>query len=611
VILETLELSLVKSKIIGLALLLLFPFISSRAQYRTVIDKEVGAVFQTPGGFSYGEYGAFIGSAPTGSLDPSALSVLYARFDVFSTSDNTMVRGFPYSALRTYESQQVAAGKAPIFITATYAGKVRPVYFSWSLGLVNGVPTAPSSAWQYAVNVQDPRYVNFWINNYLRPIVWKVSYAVPNVWFELDECAFNFGLYGVLDDTNHFVAGVTWDSPFPQTGTAYLNSVGSFFSQLKALAPDIKTMPNVGTMSDPTQFQPIFANVPGALAENIYSWHASPTSYTRNAWYQQTYSQFSWFGAQGKVGILRAVLPTGDSNALLTSFVVYSLLKGPNFFFAPGSATAVNPNPSEWMGWKSALGGPTANAMSTQESSAGIGYRMYMRQFKNGAVYLNLTGSTQVIQLDARYKHWDPNGNVVTQISIPDTIGTFVVTEPNVLEAPGVSPRFSATATDPMMVTITNNTPGATIRYTTTGTAPTTSSPIYTGPFEISGNAIVQAGAYQTGSNPSWPSAASYTVSAATPTVQFTSESYSGPAGSYFPVLALSAIPNGIVTVSYTVQTPTGAITTGTASFLPGNIYRYFPITVSGAVGTVTTVTINSVTGAGLGSTSTLSYTVQ
>ena len=522
-----------------------------------------------------------------------------------------MVRGFPYSALRTYESQQVAAGKAPIFITATYAGKVRPVYFSWSLGLVNNVPTAPASAWQYAVNVQDPRYVNFWINNYLRPIVWKVSYAVPNVWFELDECAFNYGLYGVLDDTNHFVTGVTWDSPFPQTGASYLNSVESFFSQLKTLAPDIKTMPNVGTMSDPTQFQPIFTNIPGALEENIYSWHTSPTLYTRNAWYSQTYSQFSWVGSQGKVGILRAVLPAGDSNALLTSFVVYSLLKGPNFFFAPGSATAVNPNPSEWMGWKSALGSPTANPMSTQESSAGIGYRLYMRQFKNGAVYLNLTGSTQVVTLDSRYKHWDPNGNLVTQISIPDTIGTFVVTETDVLEAPGVSPRFSSMGSDPIMVTITNNAPGATIRYTITGTAPTTSSPIYTGPFEISGNAIVQAGAYQTGSNPSWPSAASYTVTSAEPTVQFTSGSHSGAAGSFFPVLSLSSMPRETVTVNYTVRTPTGTTTTGTATFLPGNTYRYFPITVGGATGTVTTVAISTATGAVVGSTHTLSYTVQ
>jgi hypothetical protein len=602
----------VKSKVIGFALLLLFPFISSQAQYRTVIDKEVGAVFQTPGGFSYEDYGAFIGSAPTGSLDPNALDIFYARFDKFSTSDNTMVRGFPYSALRTYESQQVAEGKAPIFITATYAGKVRPVYFSWSLGLVNNVATAPSSAWQYAVNVGDPRFVNFWINRYIRPIVWQGAYpTVRNVWFELDECAFNYGLLGVLDDSNHFVTNVTWDSAFPQSAAAYLSSVASFFNQLHSLAPDVKVIPNVGSLSDPTQFNTIFANVPGALAEDIYSWHASPTAYTRNSWYSQTFTQFAWVGTQGKVGILRATLPSGDSNALLTSFVVYSLLKGPNFFFAPGSSTAVNPNPSEWMSMRSSLGQPMANATSTQLSSAGVGYRMYTRQFVNGMVYLNLSGSTQVVKLDTRYTHWDPNGNVVTQISIPDAEGTYVTTEDGNLQAPSVSPRFSAMATDPVMVTITNNTPGATIRYTTTGTAPGLNSPIYTGPFEISGNVVVQAGAYLKGDNPSWPSQASFTVTSSEPTVQFTSGSHSGPTGSFYPVLSLSSMPTETVTVQYTVTSPTGTKTTGSATFLPGNTYRYFPITVSGGVGTVTSVAVTSATGAVVGSTHTMLYTVQ
>ncbi|MGC1685319.1 MAG: hypothetical protein WA734_06845, partial [Candidatus Acidiferrales bacterium] len=137
-----------KLRLLCLFALLLLPFTSVRAQNRTVIDKEAGSIFQTPDGFSYSEYGAFVGSAPTGSLDPSALVVVYGRFDKFAPSDTTMVRGFPYSALRTYESQQVAAGKPPIFVTATYDGKTRPVYFSWSLGLVNGVPTAPSSNWQ-------------------------------------------------------------------------------------------------------------------------------------------------------------------------------------------------------------------------------------------------------------------------------------------------------------------------------------------------------------------------------------------------------------------------------------------------------------------------------
>ena len=146
---------------------------------------------------------------------------------------------------------------------------------------------------------------------------------------------------------------------------------------------------------------------------------------------------------------------------------------------------------------------------------------------------------------------------------------------------------------DPIMVTITNNAPGATIRYTTTGTAPTTSSPIYTGPFEISGSAIVQAGAYQTGSNPSWPSAASYTVIPRNPrcssppdriVVQRVRSSQ----------CSRSAPCQRDCNSPVHGQTPTGTTTTGTTTFLPGNTYRYFPITVGGGIGTVTTVAIRA-----------------
>lgn len=398
---------------------------------------------------------------------------------------------------------------------------------------------------------------------------------------------------------------------FPQNGAAYLSSVASFFNQVKQLAPDIKTMPNVGSMSDPTQFQNVFASIPGALSEDIYSWHASPTAYTRNAWYQQNFLGFTWLGGQGKIGVLRANLPTGDSNALRTSFVVYSLLKGRNFFFAPGTASSTNVNPSEWEGMRAALGNPVALAQSQQKSSAGIGYRLYWRNFNNGTVYLNLTGSTQTIQLDTRYKHWDPNGNVVTQLTIPDATGTFSTTETNVLPAPAISPRYATPVTDPVLVTISGEASGATIRYTLNGTAPGMTSPIYTGPFEISGNAVVQASAYRKGENPSWPSIASFTVHPSLPTVQFLYASHSGPAGAYYPVLSLSAVPTETVTVHYSARAPNGTITTGSVSFLPGNTYRYFPVTVSGAAGTETSITISSVTGASVGVTHTLLYTVQ
>jgi Chitobiase/beta-hexosaminidase C-terminal domain len=600
-----------KLKICLAALLLTLPVLVAQAQTRTVIDKEVGSIFQTPDGFPYSDYGAYVGSAPTGSLDPSALVVVYARFDKFSSSDTTMVRGFPYSTLRSYEAAQIAAGKPPIFITATYEGKSRPVYFSWSLGLVNGVPTTPSSEWQYAVNVQDTRFVNFWINRYVRPILWQPSYSVQHVWFELDECSFNWDLFGVLDDTNHFVAGVTWDSAFPQNASEYTSGVASFFNQVHQLAPDIKTMPNIGSMSIPTEFQTVFANIPGGLTEDIYGWHASPTAYTRNAWYQQNFNYFSWMGAQGKVAILRAALPSGDSSALLNSFVVYSLLKGPNFFFAPGNTASLNTNPSEWEAMKAALGNPTAAMQSTQKSSAGVGYRLYWRTFTNGTAYLNLSGSTQTIALDTRYQHWNPNGEEITQLVLPDASGSYVTTEQDVLSAPSITPRVLPNVTDPLLVTLQSSTSGATIRYTLNGATPGDTSTVYTGPFQLSGSATLSASAFLKGMNPSAPATASFSMSSSLPTVQFAVTSPTGPAGAYYPVLSLSAIPSETVTVDYTVRAPTGATTTGSVTFVANNTFRYFPITVSGASASVTSVSITKAVGASIGTAHALDYTVQ
>jgi hypothetical protein len=104
----------------------------------------VGSIFQQPpSNVSRSVFGAFDGSAE--ALDPAAIRLLYSHFDKFAPSGYPNPTGFPYTALRNYEAQQVAAGNHPIFVTATYAGKSRPVLCSCSLALQNGVPTAPSS----------------------------------------------------------------------------------------------------------------------------------------------------------------------------------------------------------------------------------------------------------------------------------------------------------------------------------------------------------------------------------------------------------------------------------------------------------------------------------
>jgi hypothetical protein len=584
------------------------PSAFAQQQYRTVIDKEVGSEFQQPNGFPYSVYGIFEGSPQ--SLDFEAIRVLMAHFQFFSPSEDTSVRGFPYSKLRAYETQEVAAGRAPIFITATYLGKKRPVLFSWSLGLQNGKPTAAASNWQYAVNFQDTRFIHFWINHYMQPMMatyqkWY-SYG-PNLSFHLDQCTFLMGLYGVLDDNKNFVAGVPWDSPFPQNQTAFETGIETFFSQVKTLAPNLSLIPNIGSLSNPSLFPQLYANVEGGITENLLAWYPRPSAFTRNQWYQGNFSYFPWLASQGRLANMRAMVPSGDPNALPTAFVVYSLLKGPNFFFAAGDTHGNTLNPTQWAGMKALLGSPLSALQASQPMPAGNGYRLFWRNYEGGIVYLNWTGSTQTVRFPHTY--YDPSGNPVTQINIPDGIGTYVtdIWESVAVSAPRISPRYAFPAIGPISVTMESDTPGTTIHYTLDGTTPTASSPIYTGPLQVSRSTLLKARGYY-GADPSSTSTASYTISSTTlPDVQFVMQSDSGLPGNYYPVLSLSAIPLVPVRVTYSVQNGTPA--TGAYTFLPGMTYAILPLTTSSS-GTMT-VNITGATGALVGSNDTVQYTAR
>lgn len=613
-------LTLKKLTIAPIYLALLSPLTHIEAQtansYRTVRDTELGSMFTYPAGFPWSDLGAYMGAGQHSTLlAPEALKGHYGHFNHFGPFDDQL--GFPYEKLRGYEASEVAAGRNPIFVTATYAGKKRPVMYSTYLNLnASGYPTSSSSNWVYAVNIADERFIKFWLNEYARPSELLPMQGMNNVWLYVDGAQFNYGAYGVLDDSGKFISGVAWDAPFQQNVQEYLSSCAYFFNRVHQIAPDIKFNTDLGSMSDPTQFPTIYANIPGALGEDDYAWVSSPSQSGRDRYYLQNMQWFPWMAQNNRVGIMGANLPAKwQGQPLIDAFAMYEMLKGSNFFFAPryGNDTTPVP-PSAWEPWNAALGSPVGAFQTTTPKvtygTTGISTRLYWRQYTNGYVYVNWTGTKQTITLPAG--NWvDPYNNPVTKIVLSNISATFVTaagTYASTVPAPAISPRTANSIQGPVTVTITSSVTGATIRYTTNGTVPTSSSPLYTGPFQLNSNAVVQASAFASGYNASGVSAASYTVTAGAPTVQFGTTSdygYSVSADCY-PVLALSSISSGPVVVTYSVQPASGPATVGTATFTPGEVFHFFPVPVSGSV----TVTITQATGAVIGTANTFQYSV-
>ncbi len=98
---------------------------------------------------------------------------------------------------------------------------------------------------------------------------------------------------------------------------------------------------------------------------------------------------------------------------------------------------------------------------------------------------------------------------------------------------PALSPP-AGTYTGSVTITITGA-GGATVHYTTDGTAPTSSSPVYTGPVSVSETTTIQAMAAAEGMADSGVAGATYTIQQQAPTPAF-----SQPGGTYTEPIALS-----------------------------------------------------------------------
>jgi hypothetical protein len=76
---------------------------------------------------------------------------------------------------------------------------------------------------------------------------------------------------------------------------------------------------------------------------------------------------------------------------------------------------------------------------------------------------------------------------------------------------PAINPA-GGSFTDSVSVTLQTATSGASIHYTTDGSAPTQSSTSYTGPITLISNTVLSAKAFKSGSNPSAQASANFTI---------------------------------------------------------------------------------------------------
>lgn len=113
--------------------------------------------------------------------------------------------------------------------------------------------------------------------------------------------------------------------------------------------------------------------------------------------------------------------------------------------------------------------------------------------------------TTTTIKAKAYKSGWTPS-------SI--TSAVYTISTELIVETPSFNPP-GGTYTTPQTVTISCSTSGATIRYTTNGTDPTTSSTIYSSPITISNNTNLKAKAFKSGWTDSNVAYAIYTINQA------------------------------------------------------------------------------------------------
>jgi chitodextrinase len=586
--------------------------IYASGENRTVIDNERLSWYSTQYDNNLGMYLNTV-SYTYATLNAETLKAPHGYFQHHNVNPSLYGDSFPVQLLRDYEAYEKSNGRDPIWVTATYNGIKYPVYYS----LFRDDPN-----WRYqAVNLGDDRYVKFFIHEYVYNTAWPAN--VPNMFISSDTCIFDYPLhYGIIDNAGVWRNGIAWDSPFPSTDNAYLDSIKTFNRRLDELAPDVRLNCNIGQMSQEGRFMEVFGTFDFLGQEEISQDVINPDQYS--AWrFHRTMNRMEQLAATKAKLNLTAFLPeTIDPTYAKKrddSALVYLLAKTDNSFFGPIDAFQSRPTEtklSSYIELWSELGEPTGPVIMT-----GTGDNLlYSRPTQGGIVYVNMTGTSKTVALPTDRAYYNRDRVQATFITIPSTAVEYVSVSPQTrAPRPQINPRMEwakTTYTGPFTIKMQTPTEPTTITYTLDGSEPTSASALYTAPFSLFGSTTVKAKAFASGKLESFTSTAKYTVTPTDPTVKFhlASDSASQLLGSYYPLVALSNPSSSTVTVQYQVTGGTAVgggtdytLENGILTFAPGEQYKRFKITLTNLAARdyakMLIVTLSSPTNGTLGTT--------
>ncbi len=555
---------------------------------RVVIDNQQGSIFTYPVNLRYEDLGAYLGLSSYinfHKMKPLALKITHGRFHSFCPVDDTGYSFFPYTLLKNFENDEIFQGFKPIWVTASYGGVSRPVYWKWSLGSIyeGQTPIKPQEFWSQTVNLSDDRYIRFWIQEYVRGIMWNKHYGYINLFAGLDNCAFNYALYCVLDDENRIRDIISWDIPFSQNKDQFYESIKYFMKKIKELAPDIRIIGNLGSIGDWNRFPEVWNDFDGLMAEEIYP---------ENEWarYYQFYSVFNsyqWLAMQNKIAVLRAGIKKTDyQNNLRKAFCMYLLLWGENFFFNPKYYENSNEIPPEnYAEMKNYLGYPVRKAQSKIGLEGIESKRIYSREYEGGLVFVNFSGFNEIIKLPENKKFITHSGDEVTTMILVNGDADYILYNQKRRSAsPQINPRFSSPIIGAVDVVIDSDTSNSEIRWTIDGSDPTDTSSLYTAPIKIDKSATIKTKVFHPYLEQSFIRSASYIINKEIPIVQFHLENDldSEFISQNYPLLALNDISSTEVIVKYYISGGSALhekdyyLNEGKIIFKPFEKYKYF-----------------------------------